>query len=169
MLINGQIFQEFHSLTNVSFLLNDSVAVSRPQNNSFLVAFPSEISVTVTEIQDSLSIVFAAPSSFQGQTKGLLGLWNGDQQYDFLKPDGTILPSNATGRQIHFNFGLEYKFHFGLRRTFIAESAQFRTVKSTCQYGIFSHLLFWHFDQKGIFIQIRSKAPCSQFIHVYGT
>ncbi|XP_068728477.1 mucin-like protein isoform X2 [Montipora capricornis] len=109
VLINGQIFQEFHSLTNVSFLLNDSVAVSRPQNNSFLVAFPSGISVTVTEIQDSLSIVFAAPSSFQGQTKGLLGLWNGDQQDDFLKPDGTILPSNATGRQIHFNFGVEWQ------------------------------------------------------------
>ena len=109
VLINGQIFQEFHSLTNVSFLLNDSVAVSRPQNNSFLVTFPSGISVTVTEIQDSLSIVFAAPSSFQGQTKGLLGSWNGDQQDDFLKPDGTILPSNATGREIHFNFGLECK------------------------------------------------------------
>ncbi|XP_068682562.1 uncharacterized protein [Montipora foliosa] len=109
VLINGQIFQEFHSLTNVSFLLNDSVAVSRPQNNSFLVTFPSGISVTVTEIQDSLSIVFAAPSSFQGQTNGLLGSWNGDQQDDFLKRDGTILPSNATGREIHFNFGLEWQ------------------------------------------------------------
>ena len=169
MLINGQIFQEFHSLTNVSFLLKDSVAVSRPQNNSFLVAFPSGISVTVTEIQDSLSIVFAAPSSFQGQTKGLLGMWNGDQQDDFLKPDGTILPSNATGRQIHFNFGLECKFHFGLRRTFITESAQSRTVKTNRQCGIFSHPLFWYFDQKGIFIQVRSKTPCRQLIHVYAT
>ena len=169
MLINGQIFQEFHSLTNISFLLNDSVAVSRPQNNSFLVTFPSGISVTVTEIQDSLYIVFAAPSSFQGHTKGLLGSWNGDQQDDFLKPDGTILPSNATGRQIHFNFGLECKFHFGLRPKFITESAQFGTVKTNRQCGIISHLLFWYFDQKGIFIQVRSKTPCRQLIHVYAT
>ncbi|XP_074632006.1 uncharacterized protein LOC141890434 isoform X2 [Acropora palmata] len=109
VLINGQIFQEFYSLTNVSVILNDSVAVSRPQGNSFLVTFPSGISVTVTDIQGSLSIVFAAPLSFQGQTKGLLGTWNDDQEDDFLTPDGSILPSNATGRQIHFNFGLKWQ------------------------------------------------------------
>lgn len=110
VLIDGQIFQEFYNLSNVSVILNDSVAVSRPQGNSFLVTFPSGISVTVTDIQGSLSIVFAAPLSFQGQTKGLLGTWNDDQEDDFLTPDGSILPSNATGRQIHFNFGLKCKF-----------------------------------------------------------
>ena len=110
VLIDGQILQEFYNLSNVSVILNDSVAVSRPQGNSFLVTFPSGISVTVTDIKGSLSIVFAAPLSFQGQTKGLLGTWNNDQEDDFLTPDGTILPSNATGRQIHFNFGLKCKF-----------------------------------------------------------
>ena len=110
VLIDGQIFQEFYNLSNVSVILNDSVAVSRPQKDSFLVTFPSGISVTVTDIQGSLSIVFAAPLSFQGQTKGLLGTWNDDQEDDFLTPDGNILPSNATGRQIHFDFGLKCKF-----------------------------------------------------------
>ena len=110
VLVDGQIFQEFYSLTNVSVILNDSLAVSRPQGNSFLVTFPSGISVTVTDIQGSLSIVFAAPLPFRGQTKGLLGTWNDDQEDDFLTPDGSILPSNATGRQIHFNFGLKCKF-----------------------------------------------------------
>ena len=75
------------------------------------MTFPSGISVTVTEIQDSLSIVFAAPTSYKGNTKGLLGTWNDDALDDFLRPDGTTLPSNATGRQIHFNFGLHCKFH----------------------------------------------------------
>ncbi|XP_067024678.1 uncharacterized protein [Acropora muricata] len=109
VLVDGQIFQEFFNLTNVSVILNDSVAVSRPQGNSFLVTFPSGISVTVTDIQGALSIVFAAPLPFQGQTKGLLGTWNDDQEDDFLTLDGNILPSNATGRQIHFNFGLKWQ------------------------------------------------------------
>ena len=109
MLIDGQEFQGFNTLTNVSILLNGSVSVARPKDSSFLVTFPSGISVTVTEVQGSLSIVFAAPTSFKGNTSGLLGTWNGDKDDDFLKPDGTTLPSNATGRQIHFNFGLKCK------------------------------------------------------------
>ena len=120
VLIDGQIFQEFYSLSNVSLILNDSVAVSRPQENSSLVTFPSGISVTVTDVKGSLSIVFAAPFSFKGQTKGLLGTWNDDQEDDFLTPDGNILPSNATGWQIHFNFGLKCKFiQFGVDLRFV--------------------------------------------------
>ena len=107
VLVDGEEFQGFNNLTNISVNLNGSVAVSRPQNNSFLVTFPSGISVTVTEVQESLSIVFAAPVSFKGYTKGLLGTWNDDPFDDFLRPDGTTLASNATGREIHFSFGLK--------------------------------------------------------------
>ena len=109
VLIDGQLFQGYNTLTNISVLLNDSLAVSRPTNSSFLVTFPSGISVITAEIQGSLSIVFAAPTLFKGHTKGLLGTWNGNKEDDFLKPDGIILPSNATGRQIHFEFGLKCK------------------------------------------------------------
>ncbi len=107
VLVDGEEYQGFDSLTNISVNLNGSVAVSRPLNNSFLMTFPSGISVTVTEIQESLSIVFAAPEAFKGYTKGLLGTWNDDPLDDFLRPDGTTLPSNATGREIHFLFGLK--------------------------------------------------------------
>ena len=109
VLVDGEVFQGFDSLTNVSVNLNGSVAVSRPENNSFLVTFPSGISVTVTEVQGSLSIVFAAPVSFKGCTKGLLGTWNDDPLDDFLTPDGTTLPHNATGREIHSSFGQKCK------------------------------------------------------------
>ena len=115
MLIDGQILQGYSTLTNISVVLNDSSAVSRPTNSSFLVTFPSGISMITTEIQGSLSIVFAAPTLFKGHTKGLLGTWNGNKGDDFLKPDGIILPSNATGRQIHFDFGL--KCELGLIRS----------------------------------------------------
>ena len=107
VLVDGEEFQGFDALTNVSVNLNGSVAVSRPQNNSFLVTFPSGISVTATEIKESLSIVFAAPVAFKGYTKGLLGTWNDDPFDDFLRPDGTTLAPNATGREIHYSFGLQ--------------------------------------------------------------
>jgi len=109
VLVDSEVFQNYSSLTNVSVMLSGSVAVSRPENNSFLVTFPSGISVTVTEIQGSLSIVFAAPTKFKTYTKGLLGTWNGDTLDDYLRPDGTTLPSNATGREIHFDFGLKWQ------------------------------------------------------------
>ena len=109
MLVDGEVFQGFDSLTNVSVNLNGSVAISRPENNSFLVTFPSGISVTVTDVQESLSIVFAAPVSFKGYTEGLLGTWNDNPLDDFLRPDGTTLAHNATGREIHNYFGQKCK------------------------------------------------------------
>ena len=114
MLIDGEVFAGFDSLTNVSVNLNGSVAVSRPENNSFLVTFPSGISVTVTEVLESLSIVFAAPVSFKDYTKGLLGTWNDDPLDDFLRPDGTTLPHNATAREIHNLFGQTCKLIVGI-------------------------------------------------------
>lgn len=111
MFVDGVVFQNYSTLTNISITLDGSVSVSRPENNSFLVAFPSGISVTITEVQGSLSIVFAAPTNFKGQTKGLLGTWNDNVVDDFLRPDNTTLPSNSTGRQIHFDFGLKCKFY----------------------------------------------------------
>ncbi|XP_068760013.1 mucin-like protein [Montipora capricornis] len=112
VLVDGEVLQGFDSLTNVSVNLNGSVAVSRPKNNSFLVTFPSGISVTVTEVQESLSIVFAAPVSFKNCTKGLLGTWNDDPLDDFLRPDGTTLDHNAIGREIHNNFGQKWQVTF---------------------------------------------------------
>ncbi|XP_022800806.1 uncharacterized protein LOC111338572 [Stylophora pistillata] len=109
VLVDSVVYQNYTSLTNISRTLDGSVSVARPENNSFLVAFPSGISVTITEVQGSLSIVFAAPTNLKGKTKGLLGTWNDDVEDDFLRPDNTTLPSNSTGREIHFEFGLKWQ------------------------------------------------------------
>ena len=108
VLIDGNAFN-CTSLTNESVTLNGSVAVARPGNNSFLMVFPSGISVTVQVVSGALSIVFAAPRSFKNETKGLLGTWNGDPEDDFLTPNGTMLPSNASSKEIHHKFGLSCK------------------------------------------------------------
>ena len=66
----------------------------------------------VAEVIESLSIVFTAPVKFKGNTKGLLGTWNDNPEDDFLRPDGVMLPANATGREIHYDFGLHCKLYF---------------------------------------------------------
>ncbi|PFX32349.1 Mucin-4 [Stylophora pistillata] len=105
VLIDGESF-DYISLSNESVILNGSVAVAKPDNNSFLMVFPSGISVTAKAVSGALSLVLAAPNSFKNQTKGLLGTWNDDPEDDFLTPNGTILPSSANGKNIHYNFGL---------------------------------------------------------------
>ena len=110
MLIDGETFN-YTSLTNESVTLNGSVAVARPENNSFLMVFPSGVSVTVKVVSGALSILLAAPRSFKNQTKGLLGTWNDNPEDDFLTPNGTILSSNSNSKDIHYNFGLLCKSH----------------------------------------------------------
>ncbi|RMX36464.1 hypothetical protein pdam_00010052, partial [Pocillopora damicornis] len=105
VLIDGESFN-YTSLSNESVTLKGSVAVAKPDNNSFVMVFPSGISVTAKAVSGALSIVLAAPKSFKNQTKGLLGRWNDDPEDDFLTPNGTILPSNANSKDIHYNFGL---------------------------------------------------------------
>ena len=111
VLIDGRNFN-YTSLTNESVTLNGSVAVARPANDSFLMVFPSGISVTVKVVSGALSVVLAAPRSFKNQTKGLLGTWNGNPEDDFLTPNGTILSSNASSKEIHYDFGLLCKSGF---------------------------------------------------------
>lgn len=128
VLIDGRPY-DYESLTNDSLRLNGSVAVSRPQNNSFLVSFPSGIAVTVTDVKGALSIVFAAPKSFKNQTKGLLGTWNDDPEDDFSRPDGSTIPPSSTGREIHFQFAQLCKSLFS---SFL--------VNPFCFWSVFSEL-----------------------------
>ncbi|XP_022801632.1 mucin-like protein isoform X1 [Stylophora pistillata] len=105
VLIDGESFN-YTSLSNESVTLNGSIVVAKPDNDSFLMVFPSGMSVTVKAVSGVLSIVLAAPKSFKNQTKGLLGTWNDNPEDDFLTPNGEILPSDANSKDIHYNFGL---------------------------------------------------------------
>jgi hypothetical protein len=61
-----------------------------------------EISTT----EGVLSIVLTVPDEAEGNTLGLLGVQNGDTSDDLTRPDGTILPSNASLKEIHEGFGM---------------------------------------------------------------
>lgn len=49
---------------------------------------------------------------YKGMTTGLMGNFDGNKTNDFVLPNGTILPQNATNseKKIFYNFGQQCKF-----------------------------------------------------------
>ena len=102
---------------DVSTLLEDGMPVngsdvelSRDENGTITALFLCGISVSFTNIENTLVIDIAVAEDFIGRTKGLMGAWNENSDDDFLRPDGKTLPTDATPQQIHYEFGLKCKF-----------------------------------------------------------
>ncbi|PIN98025.1 hypothetical protein AB205_0044190, partial [Aquarana catesbeiana] len=51
------------------------------------------------------SAVSNLPNELLGKTKGLLGTWNNNQSDDFMRPNGTTIPSDSSEQAI-YNYGL---------------------------------------------------------------
>lgn len=49
---------------------------------------------------------------YKGMTTGLMGNFDGNKTNDFILPNGTMLPHNATNseKKIFYNFGQQCKF-----------------------------------------------------------
>ena len=56
-----------------------------------------------------LSFVVTPAEDYKNATKGLLGTWNDNPDDDFTLPDGTVLSSSSTPKEIHFGFGVKCK------------------------------------------------------------
>lgn len=67
--------------------------------------FENSVVITIKAANDILSFQLSIPESFFNHTKGLLGTWNGNQDDDFLRPDGTVIPTNSTDDLIFRGFG----------------------------------------------------------------
>ena len=52
-----------------------------------------------------LSFQLSVPQTFRNNTRGLLGMWNGNQDDDFLRPDGTTLSIDSEQPEIFKQFG----------------------------------------------------------------
>ncbi|KAK7485812.1 hypothetical protein BaRGS_00022912 [Batillaria attramentaria] len=84
---------------NEAYLLTNS-------NDSLIVTFDiSGIQLTISVGYKSLDISVTMPVEFEGQTRGLLGNFNGVKGDDFVLPDGTTLASDLSDRQIYEMFG----------------------------------------------------------------
>ena len=95
------ITEEFSRLNNVSQLALDSVVLGRPDSKTLVAVFSSEVSVTVEVKKGLLTVVFAAPDTFKGETRGLLGVWDDDVSNDLTARNGTATYINSTDRVIH--------------------------------------------------------------------
>ena len=67
--------------------------------------FENSVVITIKAANNILSFQLSIPESFFNNTRGLLGMWNGNKDDDFLKPDGTVLPINSSGDLIFHQFG----------------------------------------------------------------
>ena len=103
------MYNGYNNLTNQSVEVGRNLSVSKPEENCLQVAFPSTMSVKICEKQEMLSFVVTPAEIYKYTTKGLLGTWNDDPEDDFTLPNGTVLSSSLTPREIHFEFGVKCK------------------------------------------------------------
>jgi hypothetical protein len=61
------------------------------------------------KLKKLLTISVAVPEIYKGLPKGLMGNANSDPADDFTYPNGTVLPTSATEREI-FSYGQTCKF-----------------------------------------------------------
>ncbi|XP_062511306.1 mucin-like protein [Corticium candelabrum] len=92
---------EFAGLDNVTRLRLDNMVLARPADKKLVAVFSSGISVTVEIKKALLTVVFAAPNTFKGNTRGLLGVWDDDKSNDLTARNGTVVSINSTDREIH--------------------------------------------------------------------
>ena len=69
------------------------------------VNFQCGVSLVVSTTAGLLNVLTSLQQELKGETSGLYGDWNGDHTDDFKRPNGTILPVNATMQEIHYQFG----------------------------------------------------------------
>ena len=106
ILVNGSDVTNIMTYVGSSFTA-ETVSITAISNNSIQSTFENGISVTVSVVTGLLTYSIAVSSS-QNIT-GMLGNYNGDPDDDFILPNGTMLPSNASDRQL-YAFGQSCKF-----------------------------------------------------------
>ncbi|XP_078571585.1 mucin-like protein [Branchiostoma floridae x Branchiostoma japonicum] len=98
------VFEEGYELE-----VGDNSLVTQLANNSLLVVFFSGITVKATANKAMLFVEFTSPAEFKGKIRGLLGKFDEDPSNDFESSNGTILPVDASERQLYEDFGLTWQ------------------------------------------------------------
>ena len=96
----------FAELAPNGVLLLDNVILSRgEENGSLVMSFSSEVTVSITARSGLLSYVLGLPDEFRGETRGLVGRWDGNRTNDFVSRSGEEISVNSTSRTLHNRFG----------------------------------------------------------------
>ncbi|XP_073233536.1 mucin-like protein [Porites lutea] len=110
VLIDRKAYVGYNNLTNQSVeLIDENLSVSKPEESCFEVYFPSTTSMQFCENKKMLSFVVVPAEIYKNATKGLLGTWNDDPSDEFTLPNGTVLGSSSSLRDIHFGFGVTWQ------------------------------------------------------------
>ena len=99
MVHNGTIVDSQLGYINAT-VASEDLEITRDSNKSYVIAFSSGISATVT-FEVLPSFILNLPASLQGKPSGLLGNFDGNVTNDFTYPNGTIININSTDREIH--------------------------------------------------------------------
>eukprot|EP00118_Oscarella_pearsei_P011047 m.71118 g.71118 ORF g.71118 m.71118 type:complete len:1682 (+) comp35728_c0_seq1:100-5145(+) len=99
---NGTQGNDTQSGNGLDFL---GTSISKPKKNIVAIFYRSGISVQVSALKGLLAITFASSDLYKGNSRGLLGVWNGDMNDDFTARNNSQISINSTDRGIHYNFG----------------------------------------------------------------
>ena len=111
ILIDSTPYNGYSNLTNRTVEVGENLSISKPEENCLQVSFPSTSSVQFCENKEMMSFVVTLGDVLKNATKGLLGTWNDDPNDDFTLPNGTVLPSTSSLKEIHYGFGVKCKYH----------------------------------------------------------
>ena len=107
VLVAGNLYDVSLIAPMGTYIRDANITLIRDSNETITALFPSETSLIFASVDCTLAIAFDVPEQFKNRMKGLLGTWNDNPSDDFLTPDGTLLPADATPQQIHYEFGLK--------------------------------------------------------------
>eukprot|EP00105_Crassostrea_gigas_P019957 XP_011438603.2 PREDICTED: sushi domain-containing protein 2-like [Crassostrea gigas] len=110
------ITRQFYSSDTYSYYVASRLLLKRTGTNSAKILFPSGITFDMSLNLGMLELTTGIPDSLSSTStnSGLLGNINGNMNDDLKMPNGTLLPSNTTERELYFNFGelSSYYFHY---------------------------------------------------------
>nr|XP_022333526.1 mucin-like protein [Crassostrea virginica] len=98
---------QFYASDTYSYYVANSIFLKKTKTHAVQILFPSGITFDMALNFGMLELTTGIPETLSASTTnlGLLGNINGDIKDDFYTPNGTLLPFNATEKELYFNFG----------------------------------------------------------------
>ncbi|KAL3832136.1 hypothetical protein ACJMK2_023807 [Sinanodonta woodiana] len=96
---------DFADMSKEFNVQDEYISLSRDDSSrTITIVFSTDISLNITVGVKMLAVSVMLPTEYKGKSRGLLGNFDGNPDNDFMFPNGTVLSSNATERDI-FKYG----------------------------------------------------------------